>query len=64
VVLNLGVRLPGESINFWGSASFYVLYNIGSLINKFTNKYICLYNLFHVRRLETKDDYDFERGVE
>jgi len=29
------------------------------LINKFTNKYICLfvYNLFHVRRLETKDDY-------
>jgi len=35
-----------------------------SLINKFTNKYICLYNLFHVGRLETKDDYDFEGDVE
>jgi len=33
-----------------------------NLINKFTNKYICLYNLFHVRRLESKDDYDFEGG--
>jgi len=37
-----------------------------SLINKFTNKYICLfvYNLFHVRRLEAKDDYDFEGVVD
>jgi len=35
-----------------------------SLINNFTNKYICLYNLFHVRRLETKDDNDFEGSVE
>jgi len=35
-----------------------------SLLNKFTNKYICLYSSFHIRRLETKDDYDFEGGVE
>jgi len=34
-----------------------------NLINKFTKKCICLYNSFHVRRLEPKDDCDFEGGV-
>jgi len=34
-----------------------------SLINKFTNKYTCFYNLFNVRELETKDHY-FTRGIE
>jgi len=28
-----------------------------SLINKFTNKYICIYSLFKVRGIETKDKY-------
>jgi len=32
-----------------------------SLIKKLTNKYICLYNLFIVRGLDTKDNYS--KGV-
>jgi len=28
-----------------------------SLIIKFTNKYICIYSLFKVRGLETKDNH-------
>jgi len=60
--LTKGHASPGESINFQRSASFYALYNIESLINKFTNKYICFYNLFNVRELGTKDDY-FEGRV-
>jgi len=34
-----------------------------SLINKFTNKRICFYNLFNVRGLESKGDYFFKGGV-
>jgi len=33
-----------------------------SLINKFTNTYICLCNLFKVKEVETKDKY-LKRGV-
>jgi len=46
---------PGEcpqgSVNgFQGAAKPYVLCNMESVINKSTNKYICLYNLFIVSR--------------
>jgi len=34
-----------------------VLYNIDSLINKFTDNYICFENLFKIRGLEIKDNY-------
>jgi len=53
---------PGTSINFQGSASFCALYKMESLINKFTNKDTCFYNLFNVRGLETKDHY-FRGGL-
>ena len=60
--LTMGHASPGRWINLQRSASFYALYNMESLINKFTNKYTCFYNLFNVRGLETKDDY-FKGGV-
>jgi len=60
--LTRGQASRGTSINFQRSASFYGLYNIESLINKFTNKYTCFCNLFNVRGLGAKDDY-FEGGV-
>jgi len=44
--------LQGTSINVQGG----VLYNMESLINKFTKKYICFYNLYEVRGFETKDN--------
>jgi len=36
-------------MNFKGGASACTPYNTESLINKFTNKYICFYSLFNVR---------------
>jgi len=47
--LSRGHASPGTSINFQGSASFYVLHKMESLIKKFTKKYTCFYNLFNVR---------------
>jgi len=44
----------GKSIYFRG-VSPYALCNMESLINKFTNKYILLFNMLKVRGLETKD---------
>jgi len=60
--LTRGHASLGASINIQRSASFQALYNIESLINTFTNKYTCFYNIFNVRGLGTKDDY-FEGGV-
>jgi len=60
MVLNRGwgARHPREaSINFQGGARPYAPYNREGLISKLTNKYICLYSLFKVRELETKDNY-------
>jgi len=46
VVLNRGwPTSPGGINTFLGGASSYPLYNMNSLISKFTNKYICFYNV-------------------
>jgi len=50
VVLNWRVHFPrGASINFKEGTSPCVFCNMESLINKLTNKYICICNLFVVR---------------
>jgi len=49
-----GRTLRGVSVNFQGGASPYAPYNMESLIIKFTNKYICFYRLFKVRRTWNK----------
>jgi len=47
----------GSSLNFQPGANSYAPCNMESLINKFTNKYICFYNLINVKGVETKDSY-------
>jgi len=54
VVPNRGHASPGGVNKFPGIASLYALYNMESLIHKFTNKYICFYNLFNVRGASNK----------
>jgi len=62
MVLNLGFTLPQEaSTNYQGDVNRYALYNMESLVNKFTRKCICFFNLFNTRGIETKDNY--LRGV-
>jgi len=39
----------GREINFQGGTSPYAPYNMESLINEFTNDYICFYSLHKVR---------------
>jgi len=51
------VLYRGVPMHFQGGANPCSLCNMGSLINMFTNKYICFHNLFIVRGLETKDNY-------
>jgi len=46
----------GESIHFKGARTL-MRSNMHSLINKLTNKYICLHNLFIVRGREIKANY-------
>jgi len=41
-----GAPLQGALINFHVGVSPYAPYNMETLINKFTNKYICFYSLF------------------
>jgi len=58
MVLNLGFTLPQEaSTNYQGDVNRYALYNMESLVNKFTRKCICFFNLFNTRGIETKDNY-------
>jgi len=47
----------GASLNSQAGTSSDMLYNVESLINEFTNKYICFYNLFNVKGFDTKDNY-------
>jgi len=57
VFLNwVGTPSHGGINKFPRVASPSVLYNMESLIDEFTNKCICFYNLFDVRVLETKND--------
>ena len=41
--------MPEDVNKFLGVTSPYALRYMESLIDKFTNKYICLYSLFNVR---------------
>ena len=52
VVLNRGgggTPLQRASIDFQGNANPYAICDIESMINKFTDNYICFYNLFKAR---------------
>jgi len=59
VVLNWGHTSPGGVKKYPEGREplRYALWNMESLINKFINKYICFYNVFNVKGLETKDNY-------
>lgn len=52
-----GRASPGGFNNFPGGTSPYALYNMESLTNKLTIKYICFQKLFKVRGLETKRNF-------
>jgi len=56
----VGTPPQADVKNFQGEQSSYALYNMESLINEFTNHYICFYNLFNVIGLETKENYSRE----
>jgi len=55
-----GSAPQGVPINLKWGASPYAPYHMESFMIKFTNKYICFYNLFKVKGLETKDNYSRE----
>jgi len=54
--LTWGHASPGDVNIFPGERKLLQLYNMESLINTFTNKYTCFYNVFKVRGFETKDN--------
>jgi len=58
MVLNCDAPPTGVINKFQGDVSPCTLYNMESLIIKFTNKLICVYSLFKVRGLkQVKDSY-------
>jgi len=56
-LLNQWFLTKGVSVDFKECASPYAHCNMECLINKLTNKYICLHNMFLSGRFETKDNY-------